>query len=323
MKSVLNKKELLDDLDESELAHLLYHKRRLRRQERLRRLKADGRVVDIPGIQPPDDAPPLITSSLLPESETAEPAAKPEPSPPGRIQWRWVVNKFFLFVEIAAVLSFIIIGITLWDTNNELNQELRQAQRLQSQALALPTPTQEPLIDVVILPGGHKPPVPGQSPQPGEAGDIPANLLPVINAYVPPPKPTPSPGLARRIQIPAIDIDAPVVQGMYDWEALKRGVAQKIGSAAPGQVGNMALAAHNDIYGELFRDLDQLKPGDEVIVSSSTQSYTYIVRETLIVEPTEVWVLDPTDWPSATLISCYPYRVNTQRIVVFADLADS
>lgn len=317
----MGKKELLDNLSESELAHLLYHKRRTRRQERLRRLKADGRVVDIPGILPPDDAPPVITPVLLPQNQTSE--AEADPAPTGGIRWRWVVNKFFLFVEITAVLSFIIIGITLWNTNNELNQELGQVQRLQSQALALPTPTQEPLIDVVILPGGHKPPVPGQSPQPGEAGDIPANLLPVINAYVPPPKPTPAPIQARRIQIPAIDIDAPVVQGMYDWEALKRGVAQKIGSAAPGQVGNMALAAHNDIYGELFRDLDQLRPGDEVIVSTSSQSYTYIVRETRIVEPTEVSVLDPTDWASATLISCYPYRVNTQRIVVFADLADS
>jgi sortase A len=321
----MGKKELLDNLSESELAHLLYHKRRTRRQERLRRLKADGRVVDVPGIQPPNDAPPVIMPYLLPPDMPAEPEAESaaDPAPAGGIRWRWVVNKFFLFVEITAVLSFIIIGITLWNTNNELNQELGQVQRLQSQALALPTPTQEPLIDVVVLPGGHKPPVPGQSPQPGEAGDIPANLLPVINAYVPPPKPTPAPIQARRIQIPAIDIDAPVVQGMYDWEALKRGVAQKIGSAAPGQVGNMALAAHNDIYGELFRDLDQLKPGDEVIVSTSTQSYTYIVRETRIVEPTEVSVLDPTDWASTTLISCYPYRVNTQRIVVFADLADS
>lgn len=317
----MGKKELLDNLSESELAHLLYHKRRRLRQQHLQRLKADGRVVDIPGIQPPNDVPSGVIPFLLPEGETAEPEA--EPAPAGGIRWRGVVNKFFLFVEITAVLSFIIIGFTLWNTNNELNQELGQVQRLQSQALALPTPTQEPLIDVVVLPGGHKPPLPGQSPQPGEAGDIPANLLPVINAYVPPPKPTPAPVQARRIQIPAIDIDAPVVQGMYDWEALKRGVAQKIGSPAPGQVGNMALAAHNDIYGELFRDLDQLKPGDEVVVSTGSQSYTYIVRETRIVEPTEVSVLDPTDWASTTLISCYPYRVNTQRIVVFADLADS
>lgn len=83
----------------------------------------------------------------------------------------------------------------------------------------------------------------------------------------------------------------------------------------------MVLAGHNDVYGEIFRDLDQLAPGDEILVSSARQTYRYVVRETVIVEPTEVWVMAPTDYASVTLISCYPYRVNTKRIVVFADLA--
>ncbi len=45
-----------------------------------------------------------------------------------------------------------------------------------------------------------------------------------------------------------------------------------------------------------------------------------MVRDTKLVEPTEVSVLAPTEYASTTLISCYPYRVNTQRIIVFADL---
>ncbi len=110
---------------------------------------------------------------------------------------------------------------------------------------------------------------------------------------------------------------------MYDWEQLKKGVAQKIGSAGPGQIGNMALAGHNDIYGEVFRNLDKLSPGDEITVSTQRQSYTYVVRDTKVVDPTEVWVLEPTNFASVTLISCYPYRVNSKRIVVFADLVQS
>lgn len=82
----------------------------------------------------------------------------------------------------------------------------------------------------------------------------------------------------------------------------------------------MILAAHNDIYGEIFRDLDKLSPGDEFTVSTGARSYTYVVTKIEIVEPTEVDVMQPTDYASATLISCYPYRINTQRIVVFADL---
>lgn len=239
------------------------------------------------------------------------------------IGWRWLANKLLLLMEVSAFLSLVLVLFNLWQTQTELNRELARVQRSQSQAVALPTPTTTPVIDVVVLPGGHKPPVDGRPPEPVEAGDIPPHLLPAINAYVPPPIPTPFPQQARRIQIPAIGVDSPVVQGMYNWEQLKKGVAQKIGSAAPGQVGNMALAGHNDIYGEVFRHLDKLSPGDEVVVSTEVKTYTYIVRKTQVVAPTETWVLEATDYASLTLISCYPYRVNTKRIVVFADLAQS
>ncbi len=80
------------------------------------------------------------------------------------------------------------------------------------------------------------------------------------------------------------------------------------------------LSAHNDIFGEIFRRLDQLQPGDEVQVHTLTQVFTYRVTGTRIVEPTEVSVLAPTQHSSLTLISCYPYLIDTQRIVVFADL---
>ena len=67
---------------------------------------------------------------------------------------------------------------------------------------------------------------------------------------------------------------------------------------------------------------DRLKPGDEVVVSTERQADTYVVEEVRVVEPTDVWVMGPTDHAQVTLISCYPYRVNTRRVVVFARLAD-
>jgi len=85
----------------------------------------------------------------------------------------------------------------------------------------------------------------------------------------------------------------------------------------------MVLSAHNDIYNDIFRYLDQLSPGDQITVYTLTRSYTYIVRETQIVSPYAVHIMDPTREPTATLISCYPYQVDNQRIVVFADLQQS
>ncbi|NIP28846.1 MAG: sortase, partial [Phycisphaerae bacterium] len=94
----------------------------------------------------------------------------------------------------------------------------------------------------------------------------------------------------------------------------------RIGSSLPGVNGNIVLSAHNDIFGQLFRHLDKLEPGDEIIISTERQTYTYIVRDIQVVEPTDVWVMAPTEHASTTLISCYPYLVNNKRIVVFADL---
>ena len=319
-----------EQLSVEELQQLLYRKKREERQSRLQRLQAEGRVLDVAGLKPPEPPPlPQVRAQAKPsgamrhyaftEGATTETAVSPKESPVAPTRWRWFLNKTLLLVEVVAVIGLLVVIHNLWQTTQELNQELAAVQRVETQSIALPTPTATPVIGVVVLPSGHKPPVDGRSPEPGEAGDIPAHLLPVVNNYQPPPIPTPGPEQARRIQIPAIDVDSVIVQG-DDWEQLKKGVGHHIGSAQPGQEGNLVLSAHNDIFGEIFRHLDKLSPGDEIIVSTEVRSYTYIIRKIDVVEPTDVWVMAPTDHASTTLISCYPYRVNTQRIIVFADL---
>jgi len=116
-------------------------------------------------------------------------------------------------------------------------------------------------------------------------------------------------------------LDAPIVVG-DGWEQLKKGVGQNVSSVNPGQTGNLILSAHNDIFGELFRDLDKLNPGDEVIVYTSQRAYVYIINQTQVVEPTRVDLMAQTQEPVVTLISCYPYMVDNQRIVVTAILED-
>lgn len=329
------------ELSVEELEKLLYQKKRSQRRERLARLKADGRLVEIAGLPPPNPKPPALprpkaapTEALqryqlepvlengngsgngqtyLAEGEEAAKVKTP-------IQWRWVFNKLLLLFEISAVIGLVVLGFYVWGTARELNQEIASVQELQVAEVALPTPTPQPVINAVVLPSGHKPPIDGRPAEPGEAGYVPDHLLPLIDAYVPPPIPTPSPEQARRLQIPAINVDAPIFQG-DDWNQLKKGVGQHIGSALPGLNGNLVLSAHNDIFGQIFRYLDKLEPGDEIIISTERQTYTYVVRDIQVVDPTEVWVMEPTEHASSTLISCYPYLVNNKRIVVFADLA--
>jgi sortase A len=74
------------------------------------------------------------------------------------------------------------------------------------------------------------------------------------------------------------------------------------------------------VYGELFRHLDRLQPGDLVRLYTQQRAYEYLVDRTQIVEPTTVEVMASTGAATVTLISCYPYLVDKQRIVVFARL---
>jgi sortase A len=131
--------------------------------------------------------------------------------------------------------------------------------------------------------------------------------------------PTPGSQQAIRIQIPAIEVDAPVVQG-DNWEQLKKGVGQHLGTPNLGENGNIVLAGHNDVFGEVFRNLDRLKPGDSIILFTSQRQYTYVITGTQMVAPTAVEVMSSTPDARVTLISCHPYLVDTHRIVVSAVL---
>jgi len=209
------------------------------------------------------------------------------------------------------VLGLVVVLVNGMGLLRTLNREVVDA--LNPQTL---TPT--PLVMAVVLPSGHTPPDANGNTAPNEA-EIPEHLRPMVQSLANIPIPTPAPSQAVRIQIPVLNIDAPVIQG-DGWEQLKKGVAQYIGSSNPGQEGNVVLSAHNDVYGELFRYLDRLAPGDQVILYTQQRQYVYIIDRTILVEPTAVEVMASTGSPTVTLISCYPYLIDNQRIVVFARL---
>ncbi|MBV9279093.1 MAG: class D sortase, partial [Chloroflexi bacterium] len=128
---------------------------------------------------------------------------------------------------------------------------------------------------------------------------------------------------ATRIVIPKIAVDAPVVEtppadGV--WEVADWAVGHLTTTPQPGSPGNMALSAHDDIKGEIFKRLDELRPGDEIRLYTRHEVYSYIVTNQQVVDPSDIAVLAPTAAPTVTLISCTPYWVDTQRLVVQATL---
>jgi sortase A len=278
----------------------LIAKRRGTRHERLEHFRRTGRVVA------PELADDASTGTVIETSDEAKASADAR-----RGRGRRFMDGVLLAVEVLAVLGLIAVLFSGLGMLRDLNREVAAALRP-----ATPVPT--PLLMAVVLPSGHTPPDAQGNTRPNEA-EIPEHLRPMVQSLANLPIPTPGIEQAIRIEIPAIKVDAPVVQG-DGWEQLKKGVAQHIGSADPGQAGNMVLSAHNDVYGELFRNLDRLQPGDLVKLYTTQQQYSYVVDRTQIVEPTAVEVMASTGAPTVTLISCYPYLVDKQRIVVFARL---
>jgi len=286
----------VDSISTEELEQITRLRRRTARAEKLRAMAQRGRLV---GESPLHSSPESISQSA-----------------PVRRRWR-VLDFLLLLVELGAVAGLLYVLVNGVNILRTLNTEVTEVLTLPT--LTSPPPT--PLITSLYLPDSHTPPTSPGGAQPYEAS-LPESIRYLVTPAPPsflPALPTPAPEQPRRMIIPAINVDAPVVQGV-GWEQLKKGIGQVPGTALPGEVGNSVYAAHNDIYGELFRHLDQLQPGDEVRLYTASQEFRYIVREWKIVEPTEVSVMDPTPTATLTLISCYPYLVDTQRIVVFADL---
>jgi sortase A len=286
----------VDDLSIDELQRVLAEKKRAAREARLAKYRETGRALPAIGTEP---------DSRLNE-------ARPAPAPRSLV--RRLFDIFLLVVEVGAVVGLIYVLYNGANILQRLNEDAAQVI-----AEGVPTPVPTPLVTAVVLPSGHTPPDPTTGEARPNDAEIPENLRPLVQSFPAPVIPTQGPTQAVQIVIPAIDVNAPVVQG-DGWEQLKKGVAQHLGTPDPGQPGNIVLSAHNDIFGQIFRRLDELAPGDEVQLHTASQVLVYVITGAKVVEPTEVSVMAPTAHPSLTLISCYPYLVDDHRIVVFADL---
>jgi sortase A len=268
-----------EDLSVEELRRLLLDKRRVNRRDRLERFRRTGRVVSVtPEIAETDE---LLDVRVVdtPEDESANGEKNAGKTASRRRGW---TDTILLGVEILAVVVFVGVVMNVFSILRTLNQEA-------SAALQQPTIAPTALITAIVLPSGHTPPNSAQGAQPNVA-EIPEHLRPLVPSLENIPLPTAGPQQGIRIQIPAIRVDAPIVQG-DGWEQLKKGVAQHAGTPNPGENGNIVLSAHNDIFGEIFRELDKLQPGDVITLYSSTRQYTYVITGTELVEPTHVEVI--------------------------------
>lgn len=216
-----------------------------------------------------------------------------------------------------------------------------------------PTP-----IPVTIQPGDQiptaapPPPTPTPAPptatpetQPPQQYPLPtptatATPEPAPPSPAPAPNPVPASGndIPTRLVIPSVGIDTKVIPvgwqvveqsgQMYSiWQVADYAVGWHETSAHLGQQGNVVMAGHHNMNGEVFRDLVNVEVGDKVTVYSGDQKFEYVVDLKTIVkekgEPIEVrqrnaqWIAPTTD-QRLTMVTCWPYTNNTHRVIVVA-----
>jgi LPXTG-site transpeptidase (sortase) family protein len=147
--------------------------------------------------------------------------------------------------------------------------------------------------------------------------------LPHINGVVSsaPAEPglTAKPGMPiGTLEIPRLGLSSVVLEGDND-TTLLLGVGHLSDTPLPWLGGNSVFAAHRDTF---FRPLAGIRRNDVIRFSTADAEFEYVVKETRIVEPTAVEVLDPTTEATLTLITCYPFDFigsAPQRFIVRAE----
>ena len=124
-----------------------------------------------------------------------------------------------------------------------------------------------------------------------------------------------------RIEIPSIGLDAKVVSGVQP-EDLKLGPGHYPDTPMPGQFGNSAIAGHRTTYGQPFFRLDEVAPGDEIVLTTVQGRFVYRATASEIVAADRSDVVATTDPTIArlTLTTCHPRYSATERLIVAAEL---
>ncbi|HBG81554.1 TPA: hypothetical protein DDW69_01800 [candidate division CPR2 bacterium] len=149
------------------------------------------------------------------------------------------------------------------------------------------------------------------------------------------PIPTPAPIKQKsaptaesRLIVPKITVDVPIVfvssRAEKDiQEGLRSGVVHYAGTAMPGEIGNTFITGHSSnywwekgSYNYVFSLLDKLAVGDTATVYYNGLVYEYIVGDKVVVNPTDVSVLQPTSTPTLSLMTCTPPGTDWRRLVI-------
>ena len=123
-----------------------------------------------------------------------------------------------------------------------------------------------------------------------------------------------------KIHLPSLDRSYVMAEGT-DTATLRKGPSHYPDTPLPGQRGTVAVAGHRTTYGAPFRTIDDLRPGDPVVLEMPYGRFSYRVERTRIVRPEDLSVKRKVRYDRLIMSACHPLYSAARRIVVFARLA--
>jgi sortase A len=117
------------------------------------------------------------------------------------------------------------------------------------------------------------------------------------------PRPIAAGTWLARLEAPSVGLEATVIEGSTD-DMLARAAGHIENTPLPGEPGNVGIAGHRDTT---FRPVRNLRVGDPLRLTTASGVFDYRIEKTFIVNPEDLFVLDPTGVPSITLVTCYPF----------------
>jgi sortase A len=125
-----------------------------------------------------------------------------------------------------------------------------------------------------------------------------------------------------RIELPTLHRHYVVVQGTGEG-TLRKGPGHYPGTRFPGEGRTVAIAGHRTTYLAPFRTIDQLKPGNPIVLKMPYGTFTYSVEKTQVVSPNALWITrDVPGEERVVLSACHPLYSASHRIVAFARLVN-
>jgi sortase A len=137
------------------------------------------------------------------------------------------------------------------------------------------------------------------------APDKPSETIVIRKPGSAPATTVPSGSVLGSIDVPRLGLSYVLLEGT-DNRTLDKSVGHVEGTAAVGSAGNVGVAGHRNTH---FRKLEWIHRDDDIVLTAPNGSrYTYRVEWIRLFKPADIQVLDASNGPALTLITCFPFE---------------